>query len=114
MPLQCRDLPRAGGFGGAVLPIEYPVIHLIYTRSTDCNGFCPQERVEVLMAKEASTDSNDVRVTSDDGRTSFVYEVDSLAGHAGTEIAEHPSDTAAYDDHRALDDLFWGRRSRHK
>jgi len=42
------------------------------------------------MAKESWLDSNHVRVTSEDGRTSYLYE-DYIPG-------------------RVLDDLFWGGR----
>jgi hypothetical protein len=67
------------------------------------------------MAKEAWLDGNHIRVTSEDGRTSYIYEVDSSGGRTCTEIAERKADgtTSAYIPARALDDLFWGGRGRH-
>jgi hypothetical protein len=61
------------------------------------------------MAKEAWMDSTHVRVTSEDGRTSYLYEVDSVS-------AERRADgtTDDYIPSRALDDLFWGARSTRK
>jgi hypothetical protein len=68
------------------------------------------------MAKEAWMDSTHVRVTSEDGRTSYLYEVDSAGDRTCTEIAERKKDgtTNDYIPSRALDDLFWGARSTHK
>ena len=58
---------------------------------------CPRKRLEVFMAKEAWMDNTHVRVTSADGRTSYLY---------GTIDDYVPA--------RALDNLFWGARSTHK
>jgi len=65
------------------------------------------------MAKEAWLDNTHVRVTSDDGRISYLYEVDSFGGRTCTEIAERRADgtTDDYIPARALDDLFWGPRA---
>jgi hypothetical protein len=67
------------------------------------------------MAKEAWMDNTHVRVTSEDGRTLYLYEVDTLGGRTCTEIAERkPDGTAdAYIPAQALDDLFWGGGRRH-
>ncbi|HEX4309673.1 MAG TPA: hypothetical protein VHZ25_06565 [Acidobacteriaceae bacterium] len=75
---------------------------------------CPRW-AEVNMANEAWMDSTHVRVTSEDGTTSYLYEVDSHGERTCTEIAERKPDgsTNAYMPARALDDLFWGGRSRH-
>jgi hypothetical protein len=76
---------------------------------------CLENRAEVFMAKEAWMDSTHVRVTSEDGTTSYLYEVDSLGERTCTEIVERKPDgtTDAYIPARALDDLFWGSRGRH-
>ena len=76
---------------------------------------CPLNAAEVNMANEAWMDSTHVRVTSEDGRTSYLYEVDSLGERTCTEIAERKADgtTNAYMPARALDDLFWGVKGRH-
>lgn len=68
------------------------------------------------MAKEAWMDSTHVRVTSEDGRTSYFFDVDSAGERTCTEIAERKADgtTDDYVSSRALDDLFWGSRDRHK
>jgi hypothetical protein len=68
------------------------------------------------MAKEAWMDSTHVRVTSEDGRTSYLYEVSSVGDRTCMEIAERKADgtTNAYIPSRALDDLFWGARSPRK
>lgn len=68
------------------------------------------------MAKEAWMDSTHVRVTSEDGRTSYLYEVDSVGDRTCTEIAERRADgtTDDYVPSRALDDLFWGASSQRK
>ncbi len=67
------------------------------------------------MAKESWLDSNHVRVTSEDGRTSYLYEVDPFGERTCTEIAERKADgtTEDYIPRRVLDDLFWGS-SRYK
>jgi hypothetical protein len=44
------------------------------------------------VAKEAWMDSTHVRVTSEDGRTSYLYEVDSVGDRTCTEIAERRAD----------------------
>jgi|HubBroStandDraft_5_1064220.scaffolds.fasta_scaffold72973_2 hypothetical protein len=77
---------------------------------------CPHKRWEVFMAKEAWVDNTHVRVTSEDGRTSYLYEVDSVGERTCTEIAERRADgtTDSKMPSRALDDLFWGARSAHK
>lgn len=64
------------------------------------------------MTKESWLDSNHVRVTSEDGRTSYLYEVDSVGKRTCTEIAERKADgtTSDYIPARVLDDLFWGAR----
>jgi hypothetical protein len=66
------------------------------------------------MAKEAWMDSTHVRVTSDDGRTSYLYEVDAQGARVCTEITERRSDgtTSSHLTARALDNLFWGGSSR--
>jgi hypothetical protein len=66
--------------------------------------------MEVRMTKESWLDSNHVRVTSEDGRTSWLYEVDPLGARTCTEIAERKADgtTEGHIPARALDDLFWG------
>jgi hypothetical protein len=77
---------------------------------------CPRKRLEVFMAKEAWMDNTHVRVTSADGRTSYLYEVDSVGERTCTEITERKAD-GTIDDYvpaRALDNLFWGARSTHK
>jgi hypothetical protein len=68
------------------------------------------------VAKEAWMDSTHVRVTSEDGRTSYLYEVDSVGDRTCTEIAERRADgtTDDYVPSRALDDLFWGASSQRK
>jgi hypothetical protein len=68
------------------------------------------------MVKEAWVDSTHVRVTSEDGRTSYLYEIDSYGGKNCTETAERRADgsTDSETSSRALDDLFWGARGRHK
>jgi len=67
------------------------------------------------MAKEAWMDSTHVRVTSEDGRISYLYEVDSVGGRTCTEIAERKPDgtTDAHIPAQALDELFWGGRGKH-
>jgi hypothetical protein len=67
------------------------------------------------MAQEAWMDSTHVLVTSEDGRTSYLFEVDALGTRTCTEIAQRKPDgtTDAYIPARAFDDLFWGGRSRH-
>jgi len=68
------------------------------------------------MAKESWLDSNHVRVTSEDGRTSYLYEIDASGQRNCTEISERRADgtTDDYIPARALDDLFWGARSRRR
>jgi hypothetical protein len=67
------------------------------------------------MAKEAWMDSTHVRVTSEDGRISYLYEVDDRGDRTCMEIVERKADgtTDAYIPAKALDDLFWGGRGRH-
>jgi hypothetical protein len=67
------------------------------------------------MAKEAWMDSTHIRVTSEDGRTSYLYEVDPHGARTCTEIAERRPDgtTDSRIPARALDDLFWGGGGRH-
>jgi hypothetical protein len=65
------------------------------------------------MPREAWMDSNHVRVTSEDGKTSFLYEVDAHGARTCTEIIERQPD-GSMDSRltaRALDYLFWGRRA---
>ena len=64
------------------------------------------------MASEAWMDSNHVRVTSDDGSVSWLYEVDAHGARICTEIMERRPDgtTDSRLTARALDDLFWGSR----
>jgi hypothetical protein len=66
------------------------------------------------MPKEAWMDSTHVRVTSEDGRTSYLYEIDPHGDRTCTEIIERRSDgtTSSHISARALDDLFWGGRKR--
>jgi hypothetical protein len=66
------------------------------------------------MANESWLDSTDVRVTSEDGRTSYLYEVDSSGNRTRREGPEHKADGAvdAFISSRDLDDLFWGRREK--
>ncbi len=68
------------------------------------------------MANESWLDSNHVRVTSDDGRTSYLYEIDALGQRTCTEVARRKADgtTDDYVPSRVLDDLFWGGRDRYK
>ncbi|HUB18720.1 MAG TPA: hypothetical protein VL990_08805 [Acidobacteriaceae bacterium] len=65
------------------------------------------------MAKEAWMDSTHLRVTSEDGRTSYLYDVDASGARTCTEIIERRPDgtTNSHITARALDDLFWGGRS---
>jgi hypothetical protein len=66
------------------------------------------------MANEAWLDSTGVRVTSEDGRTSYLYEVDSSGSRTRREVPEHKADgaTDTFISSRDLDDLFWGRREK--
>lgn len=68
------------------------------------------------MAKESWVDDNHVRITSDDGETSYLYEVGNLGGRTCVEIAKHHPDgtTDAYKPGGIIDDLFWGGRGEHK
>jgi hypothetical protein len=67
------------------------------------------------MAKEAWMDSTHVRVTSEDGKISYLYLVDPLGARTCTEIVERKPDgtTDAFIPSKALDDLFWGGGRRH-
>lgn len=68
------------------------------------------------MAKESWVDGNYVRVITDDGETSYLYEVGTLGGRICVEIANHYPDgkTDAYKAGGIIDDLFWGGRGAHK
>lgn len=48
---------------------------------------------------EARVDSNHVRVTSDDGQQSYLYEIDSWGNRSLVEVADHHTDgtTKAYE-----------------
>lgn len=94
--------------------MESPVIHLIYTAARACNISTAPAAGEEFMPKEAWMDSTHVRVTSEDGRTSCLYQVDSHGDRTCTEITERRSDgtTSSRISARALDDLFWGGRRR--
>ncbi len=65
------------------------------------------------MPREAWMDSSHVRVTSEDGKTSFLYEVDAHGARTCTEISERRPDgtTDSRLTARALDELFWGGRT---
>jgi hypothetical protein len=66
------------------------------------------------MPNEAWLDNTDARLTSKDGRTSYLFEVDSSGSRTRTEVPEHKADAAtdAFISSRDLDDLFWGRREK--
>ncbi len=66
------------------------------------------------MAKEAWMDNTHLRVTSEDGTISYLYDVDAQGARTCTEIIERQSDgtTSSHLTARALDDLFWGGRNR--
>jgi hypothetical protein len=68
------------------------------------------------MSKESWVDKNHVRVTSDDGRTSYLYKVDMFGRRTCVEVTEHNSDgtTDAYEKGGILDDIFWGGKGKHK
>lgn len=68
------------------------------------------------MRNEAWLDNTHVRITSEDGKTSYLYEVDPFGDRKCTEVAERRADgtTDAYIPSRALDDLFWGPRATRK
>jgi len=68
------------------------------------------------MPKEEWVDKNHVRVTSDDGRKSYLYETDGWSRHC-TEIAEHHKDgtTDAYEpDTSPIGVFFHGGKGKHK
>ena len=66
------------------------------------------------MAKEAWMDNTHLRVTSEDGTVSYLYDVDTKGARTCTEIVERQSDgtTSSHLTARALDDLFWGGGNR--
>lgn len=68
------------------------------------------------MGKESWVDSSHVRVTSDDGRESYLYEVDGWGNRTCEEVTEHHKDgtTDAYEHGGIIDDLFWGGKGNHK
>ena len=69
------------------------------------------------MSKRSRVDSNHVRVTSDDGRRSYLYEVDALGPDVCKEVADHHKDgtTTAYEaDNSFVGALFWGGKGRRK
>ena len=66
------------------------------------------------MPQESWMDNTHVRVTSEDGRTAYFYEVDDQGARMCTEIVQRRTDgsTSSHLTSRALDDLFWGPRRR--
>jgi hypothetical protein len=66
------------------------------------------------MAKEAWMDSTHLRVTSEDGSISYLYDADAQGARTCTEIIERQSDgtMTSHLTASALDELFWGARSR--
>ena len=66
--------------------------------------------------KDENGTTTHVRSTSDDGKTSYLYEVGTFGGRTCVEIAEHHKDgtTDAYKPGGILDALFHGGKGEHK
>jgi hypothetical protein len=68
------------------------------------------------MGKESWVDNDHVRVTSSDGKESFLYKVDETGERTCVEATDHHKDgtTDAYEPGGVFDSLFGDGKGKHK